>query len=409
MKMEAFYQQIPSTRLRALSRDLEGSAYWYFAPLVARQIARLRECLQGHFQVQYAVKANAFPPLLAFIADQGVGADVSSGGELQAVLEAGFDPAKLSFSGPAKTHAELARAVACGLGAVNVENVAELDTLAALARDQNRAAGIALRLNPARQTLKSGLKMAGDTQFGLSEEDLPAALERLRAHADVLHFQGIHVHAGSQILDAQSVVDNLHGILDLALRFEADSGLSLKKVNCGGGWGIDYFPNQNPLDLPTIQTGLAQLFASETYRDLAQRAELIIEPGRFIAAECGVYASKVLYRKTMRGKTFAIVEGGMHHHYLLAGGMGQVLRRNFALDLLPDPRQPEPTLEPEVMDVAGSLCTPQDVLATSHQAPFPVRPGDTVVFFNSGAYGLSASPVNFLGHPMPGQHWLDRV
>jgi len=409
MKKEDFYQFVPQSYLCQVSETLQASAYWYFTPIISHQLARLRACLQPYFHLQYAVKANSYPPLLRLLAEQGIGADVSSGGELQAVITAGFDPKHLSFSGPGKTQQELAQAVACHIGAVNVEHISELDILAAQAQQQNRPAWLCLRVNPDKKTLKSGLKMAGNTQFGIAEEQLPQALDKLRTHQAWLSCQGIHIHAGSQVLDAQSVVDNLQAILDIALRFESDSGIPLRKVNCGGGWGIDYFSNQAPLDLSAVRAGIEGLFAQPHYHALAQRAELIVEPGRFIVGESGVYASKVLYRKTMRDKSFVVVEGGMHHHYLLAGGMGQVLRRNFVMDVLPSLSLPKPQPSPTVIDVAGSLCTPQDVLAVQVNLPFDPRPGDTVVFFNSGAYGLSASPIHFLHHPLPTEQLLDSL
>ncbi len=400
---------IPRQYLLELSVALDGSAYWFFAPILRHQIQALRACLQDRFTVQYAVKANSHPAILAFMANESLGADVSSAGELQAALAAGIGAEAISFSGPGKTRRELELAASLGLGSINVENIAELETLTAIRTTQTgQPIRISLRLNPGPKNLKSGLKMAGDTQFGLAAEDLPHALALLRQANGLLDFQGIHVHAGSQILDAQAIVDNLQSILAWALQIEADSGLPLRKINCGGGWGIPYFANQNPLDLHAVATGLTELFAAPPYADLPQRCQLIVEPGRFLVAQSGVYASKILYRKIMRGKQFAIVEGGMHHNYLLAGGMGQVIRRNFAMEILPNPTTPPPApMEPPLtLDIAGSLCTPQDVLAIGYAWPWEVRTGDTAVFYNCGAYGLSASPTQFLSHPLPEQKLL---
>ncbi len=231
-------------------------------------------------------------------------------------------------------------------------------------------------------------------------EQVREAFLLLGESAGSVDFVGLHVHAGSQILEADALLSQFDALLRLAQRCEQDFGVKIRRLNFGGGWGIPYFDRQSPLDLEKLKAGLTALLRAPGVGELAERVTLVVEPGRFLVGESGVYVTEILYRKAVRDRSFVIVDGGMHHNYVLAGGMGQVIRRNFELDLLPrkEPREPRGG---QIFDVAGCLCTPQDVLAT--QVAFATAPerGDRVVFFNSGAYGLGASPVHFLSHEPP--------
>ena len=395
-------------RLLQLVESLELPGYVLYLPHVRRQVAALRKALGPRFTIYYAVKANPHRRLLETLAGLGVGADVASLGELQAALSAGMKPRNISFSGPGKTGEELSAALEHGIGAINVEGLEELDELIRLAERLDRPAHIGLRINPGAGGARGGLRMAGDTQFGIDESLVPAVVERLAtASARWVRFAGLHVHAGSQILDPAVIVDHVRGVMDLALRLEHAGIPPMSRINFGGGWGVSYFSNQHPLDVTKVGSELAAMLARPPYRDIAARAELILEPGRWLVAEAGIYVARVLYRKRSGRKEFAIVDGGMHHNYLLAGGMGQVIRRNFALIIIPPRgarREPVDGLE---LDIAGRLCTPQDVLATGVQVEREVLRGDYVVFLDCGAYGWTASPVDFLSHPRPALHLIE--
>jgi diaminopimelate decarboxylase len=243
--------------------------------------------------------------------------------------------------------------------------------------------------------------MAGATQFGVSEEDLSVVLERIR-HSPHVEFVGLHVHTGSQILDAGTVLEIFRTCLDCARTVAAQTGKPLQKLNFGGGWGVTYFAGQEPLELEALTREIPKLTADPAYSAATRGTRFIVEPGRYLVAEAGVYATRVLYRKASGGTQFAVVDGGMHNNYLLAGGMGQVLRRNFHLDALKaDEAAGSPT--PTTLSIAGCLCTPQDILAQNFESPVEIDAGDCVVFFNCGAYGASASPTGFLSHRPPAQ------
>ena len=399
MTPDEFYQCVPRERLQAAVLDTPSPCYLFFESIVVNQAQKLRASLE-RIQVHYAVKANPHPAILLAMRRLGLGADVASGHELQAVLDAGFDPARIEFSGPGKTAAELEQALGARIGSINVESLGELDALAALSRRFGLRPRIGLRVNPSIEA-KSGLKMAGATQFGLSEEDLEIALAAMQPASFPLDFVGLHLHVGSQILDSGSVLEIFRVALDVAQRVARRTGRPLSKLNFGGGFGVTYFPGQEQLDLTAVGSKLAVLLGEHSSSGSGiEDAMLIIEPGRYLVAEAGVYVTRILYRKTTRGREFAIVDGGMHHNYLLAGGMGQVLRRNFFFDVLTPGGHavPAPSYK---LNVAGCLCSPQDLLLQDAPCPQRAHPGDWVVFFNCGAYGSSASPVNFLGHPKP--------
>ena len=403
MMREAFYAEVSRDRLAALVAQKERPAYFFFSEMIRERIRRLRDCLGDRFDLHYAVKANPHPDILRLMASEGLGADVASAGEMRAANQAGIPLEAMEFSGPGKTEAELREAVLACVGTVNVESLEEIRLLERIARETEKAVSVGVRINPELPVESGGIRMAGATQFGIDAADMEDALAEIRNGGEWLRFSGIHVHAGSQVLDSAQVVDTLEAVLDLALQAEFAGDMPCRKINFGGGWGVPYFPGQEPLDLELIAEELADLLDDSGYRELVSRCRLILEPGRFPTAEAGVFCAKVLYRKRVRGREIAVLNGGMHQNYLIVGGMGQVIRRNFEMDVIHDPAAPPPESMSLELDVAGPLCTPQDRLAEGFAVYHQVRPGDSIVFFNCGAYGATASPADFLSHPRPDQ------
>ncbi|GBC60710.1 pyridoxal-dependent decarboxylase, exosortase A system-associated [Desulfonema ishimotonii] len=298
-------------------------AYLFFTEMIGEQIRLLKACLGDRFSIHYAVKANPHPGILKYMAGQGVGADVASGGELRAALGSGISPGQIEFSGPGKTEDELKSAIARGIASVNAESVEELALLDRLAGQAGMRANVGIRVNPDFGKGASGIRMAGDTPFGIPEDRAGEALAFIKAHSERLCFTGLHVHTGSQISDEGAIIDNMQRILDLALSLERTGGLRMNKINFGGGWGIRYFPGQEKPDPDILAEELGYLFDEPEYAGLRERAQMILEPGRFLVAESGVYATKILYRKQIRVRDFAVVDGGMHQNYLLAGEWGR--------------------------------------------------------------------------------------
>lgn len=405
MNKEQFYSVVSREKVVQAVRAANGPGYLFFKDILQHKYEVICQCLAGRVQVHYAVKANPSPMVLEEISRLGLGADVASGGELQAVLDAGIAAEKIEFSGPGKRLEELQTAMEVGIGAINVESLSELKKILILSRDRDRQARIGVRINPDMGKVKTGLKMAGNTQFGISEANLPEVFALIRDNSNRLLFQGIHLHIGSQVLEASVIAENMRIALNSALKVEQDFGVTVGKINFGGGWGINYFENQAPLNLSQLSEFIGAVLEEPAYKGLVDRCKLIVEPGRFLVGECGLFFAGIVTLKQNGTLDFAVLDGGMNHNYLLAGGMGQVIRRNFEIDAIC--QGAEEGGETKTFTVVGPLCTPQDVLANNVELPEVLAEEDTVLFFNCGAYGASASPLQFLSHPQPCEEMID--
>jgi diaminopimelate decarboxylase len=358
--------------------------------LLRARVSQLREALGGALKLHYAMKANPMPALVQTMAGLVDGIDVASAGELKVALDAGADPAEISFAGPGKRDAELRQAVAAGV-LVNVESARELPALAAASDALGLSARVALRVNPDFELKGSGMKMGGGPkQFGVDVEAVPALLAELARLG--LHFEGFHLFAGSQNLKAESICEAQLKSYELALRLAAHAPSPVRFLNLGGGFGIPYFPGERPLDLTPIGANLTAL-ADRARVELPQ-ASLVIELGRYLVGEAGVYVTRVVDRKVSRGQVFLICDGGLNHHLSASGNFGQVIRKNYPVTVC----SRTGNAAREVASVVGPLCTPLDLLADRMELPV-AEVGDLVVVFQSGAYGASASPQAFLGHP----------
>ena len=367
--------------------------YAYDGDLMRARVTQLRTALPSTIQIHYAMKANPLPAVVALMAGLVDGIDVASAGELGVALAAGARAQDISFAGPGKREAELQAAVAAGL-LVNVESVRELPLLAAAAQAQGLPARVAVRVNPNFELKGSGMKMGGGARpFGIDVEAVPAVLARIaQGAADGLRFEGFHLYAGSQNLRAEAICQAQAQSFELALRLAEQAPAPVRFLNLGGGFGIPYFPGEARLDLRPIADGLHTL-ALRAQRLLPQAA-LVVELGRYLVGEAGVYVVRVIDRKTSRGQVFLVVDGGLHHHLAASGNFGQVLRRNYPVAI----GNRMHSAEREVASVVGPLCTPLDLLADRMELAV-AQEGDLVVVFQSGAYGASASPQAFLGHP----------
>ena len=375
---------------RLAQRAGQTPFYAYDRGLIQRRVAEVRAVLPAGVQLHYAIKANPMPALLSCLAPLVDGMDVASGRELSAALDAGCTPAHISFAGPGKREGELRQAVAAG-ALLHIESFREVELLARLSAEMQLPARVAVRVNPDFELRGAGMRMGGGAQvFGVDLEQVPALLARI-AQAG-LQFEGFHVYAGSQVLKAELLADLIGRSLDMLLTLQAVLPGPVRQVNLGGGWGIPYFPSEQPLDLAPVRAAL--LAAQQRLHAQWPQAHLVVELGRFLVGEAGIYVARVLERKVSRGEVFLVTDGGLHHHLAATGNFGQVLRRNYPVAL--GNRLAESTVEQ--VSVVGPLCTPLDVLA--HKVTLPMASeGDLVVIFQSGAYGATASPQAFLGHP----------
>ncbi len=360
--------------------------------LLKRRVAELRAALPKPIKLHYAMKANPMPAVVGLMAGLVDGIDVASGGELKVALDAGADPHEISFAGPGKRDPELMQAVAAGV-LVNVESARELAPLQRASQLLGVPARVALRVNPDFELKGSGMKMGGGPkQFGVDVEQVPAVLDEMRARG--LAFEGFHLFAGSQNLKPESICEAQNKSYELALRLAAQSPQPIRFLNLGGGFGIPYFPGERTLDLAPIGANLAALVERAT-KELPE-ASLVIELGRYFVGEAGVYVTRVVDRKVSRGQVYLVCDGGLNHNLSVSGNFGQVIRKNYPVMVV---AQSGSQLGPlEVQSAVGPLCTPLDWLADKMELP-QAQVGDWVVVFQSGAYGASASPSAFLGHP----------
>ncbi|MDP1654453.1 MAG: pyridoxal-dependent decarboxylase, exosortase A system-associated [Rhodocyclaceae bacterium] len=364
--------------------------YAYDRGLLSQRMVELRSALPAAVKLHYAMKANPMPALVCHMAGLVDGVDVASGGELKVALDAGADPHDISFAGPGKSVGELRQAVAAGV-LINVESFREIDELAAISQELGLPARVAVRVNPDFELKSSGMKMGGGPkQFGIDAEQVPAALAEIGRHG--LAFEGFHLFAGSQNLKAEAIVEAQCKSYELALRLSENAPAPVHFLNLGGGFGIPYFPGEQRLDLAPIGANLAAL--SQRASSEMPTAELVIELGRYLVGEAGIYVTRVLDRKVSRGQVFLVVDGGLNHHLSASGNFGQVIRKNYPVAI----GNRMDASEKEIATVVGPLCTPLDLLADRMELA-RADPGDLVVIFQSGAYGASASPQGFLGHP----------
>jgi diaminopimelate decarboxylase len=369
--------------------------YAYDSQAIRRRIEELRHEFPPEIDIHYAVKANPMPDVVRCFMGIVDGFDVASAGELDVVLDAGANAKDVSFAGPGKTPKELERALGAGI-VINVESETEIRRIAELAKGSGCRPKLAVRVNPDFELKTSGMKMSGGPkQFGIDAERVPAVLEEL-GRLEV-EFVGLHIFAGSQNLSAESIVDAQVQSFDLAVRLAKHAPASIRKLNIGGGLGIPYFPGDTALDLKPIAKNLERLV--ERGRRELEGATLVIELGRYLVGEAGIYVSRIVDKKVSRGHTFYIVDGGLHHHLAASGNFGQVLRKNYPV-LIGTRMGADSRVA--VASVVGPLCTPLDVLADRMALP-EAGIGDLVVVLQSGAYGYTASPLGFLSHPAPQQ------
>jgi diaminopimelate decarboxylase len=387
---------VPLTRLA--QRVGRTPFYAYDRALLTARVRHVRAHLPPALRLHYSVKANPMAALVQHMAGLVDGLDVASAGELKTALDTGFDPAHVSFAGPGKTDAELAQAIAAGV-TLNLESANEIERTARLADTLGIAPRVVLRVNPDFELKGSGMRMGGGAKpFGIDAEQVPDCLRRLAALGIAL--QGFHIFSGSQSLKAEAIAESHARSIELALALAAQAGVPLPGLYLGAGFGIPYFPGEVRLDLAPIGDNLAQWMARLDGELPGTRVS--VESGRYLVGEAGVYVARVVDRKVSRGQVFLVTDGGLHHHLAASGNFGQVIRKNYpaAIGNRMDAAQPAPALEKETVSVVGPLCTPLDVLAERMELA-RADVGDLVVVFQSGAYGLSASPTAFLGHPAP--------
>jgi diaminopimelate decarboxylase len=353
------------------------------------RIAQLRAALPARVGINYAVKANPLPAVIAHMAPLVDGFDIASSGELALCQAVGIDPARISFAGPGKRDDELEAAIAAGV-TLNCESEGEGRRALAIGERLGKAPRIAIRVNPSFELKGSGMKMGGGAKpFGVDADKVPDLARSLIAGG--AEWRGLHIFTGSQALSADAIIEAQGNVIDLAAQLTDAIGHGCPKLNMGGGFGIPYFPGDEPLDL--VRVGAAQAERVAHLPDALAQSALCIELGRYLVGEAGVYLCRVIDRKESHGVVYLVTDGGLHHQLAASGNFGTVVRRNYP-SAIATRYGAEAT---EEVNIVGCLCTPLDRLADNAAMPH-AEVGDLVAVFCAGAYGASASPTAFLGH-----------
>ena len=384
---------MPLSRLAA--RVGSTPFFAYDRALLDQRVDELRSALPARVELSFAMKANPMPAVVQHLAGRLDRIDVASGLELQTALDTTIRTDKVSFAGPGKSPAEIRQAVAAGI-LIEVESRTEFRRVLTAGDQLGLEPNVAVRVNPDFAVKGSGMRMGGGPQqFGIDAEEVPAVLrEFATAGANVL---GFHVFAGSQNLNAETIAVAQRHTVDLVSSLAEHLPTPVRYLNLGGGFGIPYVEKDQPLDLGTVAENLHELVDGPIASRMPE-ARPVVELGRYLVGECGVYVTRVLDRKVSRGTTFLVVDGGMHHQLAASGNFGQAIRRNYPVAV----GNRVTRASADAVTIVGCLCTPLDLLAKDVVLP-PADVDDLIVIFQAGAYGLTASPTAFLGHPAPAE------
>lgn len=340
--------------------------YAYDADLFRERIRRFRAALAGtpHL-VCYALKANDALVLVRIAAEEGLGADIVSGGELEKALRAGVPGERIVFSGVGKRREEIRAALEAGVRSLNVESLGELDVLAEEAASLGMVAPVSVRLNPDVEADTHAYVSTGSarSKFGLGFHDALTAYERAAAHP-ALEPVGLSFHVGSQLLDP----DPVHAAAEKAAELWREAGLPLRDLDVGGGLGIGY-DGEEDADVEPYTAELTQVAAE-------LGAELVLEPGRWLVGPVGTFVTRVLYVKDAPGRRIAVCDGGMNDLIRPA-----LYGASHPISVLGGDQRPR-----GAVDVVGPVCETGDFFALGLELPLP-EPGDLVAIGQAGAYG----------------------
>ncbi|MEU5365871.1 type III PLP-dependent enzyme [Streptomyces sp. NPDC005925] len=388
--------------------DLEGvptPAYVYDVAEVRRNHDLLRAALPDRAGLFYSLKANPHPALLATLRASGARPEVCSTGELDAALGAGWDPADALYTGPGKSDAEIRDALTRGVRLFSVDSPYAIEQLDRLAAQGDVTARCLLRINDDQPVPGQGLVMTGvASQFGADTGWVMAEPERFtdRPRAKVV---GLHLYMGTNLTDVDSLYGQFRRSLATARRLTgllAGHGSHVRVLDLGGGFGAPFARTGGAVDLATLRPRLQELFDEQIPGWREGAPEVVFESGRYLVGTAGTLITPVLDVKRSHGKDIVVLASGIHH----LGGMSGLRRLPLlAPHVVRTAAGSDSAPELDAV-VAGPLCTPLDTWARGAKLP-ALSPGDLVAVPNVGAYGLCASLIGFLGHPLPAEAVVD--
>ncbi len=376
-------------RLSAVADAVGTPAYVYNAAAIRRRYRALDAALAAvPHRICYAVKANGNLAVLRVLRDLGAGADIVSAGELARVRAAGFAPEQVVFSGVGKSADELRTAVRAGVGHINIESLAELELLGAIAAEERTSVSVAIRVNPDVTTEthpyistgKSGIK------FGVPTDQVATAARAIVAHPQ-LTLTALAMHLGSQLTDTAPFREGIARLLELVDAVRAAGVTTLRALDIGGGLGIRYAA-ETPMDPATFAAAVVPPLA-------AAGLTVLLEPGRYLVGSAGVLLGRVLYRKHSGGKTFTIVDIGMND--LVRPSHYQAYHEIQELEAAGRANQRT--------DVVGPVCETGDFIALDRTLP-ELAQGERFAVLGAGAYGFVMAS-NYNARPRPAEVLVD--
>jgi diaminopimelate decarboxylase len=366
--------------------------YLYVASLIDEKYKRITSSFPG-FEIFYSFKANPNVAIAGRLRTLGACADISSLGELEAALEAGFGPADIAFVGPGKTEQEIGAAIRRGIYAIAAESVQELTLIESVSRRLSMPVNVLLRINTLEKPSSPEMMVGGPSKFGFDEESVVQEVRGVQL--DSARLIGIHVYSASQVLDSGFITRHLTYVADLALGLSRELGFELRCIDFGGGFGVPYEEDQAGLDFGPISHAAAGV--RKRLEEQAPGCRLIFEVGRYLLAESGIFVTTVLRIKQSRGTCFIITDGGMNHFSRpVFMGVKHAARILNKIALASDTR----------CSIGGPICTPIDVMAADVLLPRP-EAGDIVGIFGAGAYGYTMSMLNFMSLGAPAEVLAD--
>lgn len=383
--------------LRQVAREFGTPCFVYFMDHVRARAQHVRAAFGNRFRISYAVKSNPNSSLLRRLLPLVDGLDVSSAGEVRRAVECGWDAGRLSFTGPGKTEEELRAALQVGIGEVIVESLDEAGLVNRLAERVGRRQAVLIRIAPTKVPRGFGLNMSGaPTQFGVDEEEIHPAVEAVGRLVS-LDLCGFHIYSGTQCLKADAIVENYEIFIEIFRRVCREHKIIPKKLIFGSGLGIPYYESDAPLDLTSIAERVNPALDGLANECAFAETELVLETGRYLIGEAGIYVTRVVRKKRSRGAEICICDGGMNHHLGAAGHLGAVVPRNYRMFKVGGESDAETE---KGYTLVGPLCTSIDTLGRNVKF-HGIEAGNLIGITCSGAYGLTASPIHFISHDLP--------
>jgi diaminopimelate decarboxylase len=396
---------LPVQVLEQIAQKIGTPLYVYDLEHIRQRAAALREAFGGRFRISYAVKANPNPTLLQRMRSIVDHLDVSSGGELQRAIEAGWHPSQIGFTGPGKRDKELQLAVDQKIDHVIVESIGEAQRANEIATRAGVVQPVLIRVSPMRPPVGFGSRMAGKpTQFGIDEEVIDDAIDAIKMVSSV-RLDGFHVYSGTQCLDPDAIVEHFNVTFSLFQSLCSRHDITPQTLVIGSGFGIPYHERDVALDLNELGARICRITEGLKSVPRFQATNLLLELGRFLVGEAGCFLTRVISTKLSRGIPISICDGGMNQHLAAAGHLGSVIHRNYPLFKVATDLPPPHTWQPQL--VYGPLCTSIDLLGNQIKLP-ALCAGDLLGIACSGAYGLTSSPMHFISHAPAAEVLVER-